>query len=119
MPIDPQLLAVATPAELEQYERELMAEAALASPADYGEALASNGVRLKEYFERPPHVNLISETLVALIEGRLLKPHRDGCHGAISLVAVDGQLGQVRCDTAGCSGGKPYRKLMIAMPPRH
>lgn len=90
MRIDPRLLEVATTAELEAYERELMAEAALASPADYGEALAASGVHLGEPFSRPKHVDLVSDTLVALIEGRLLKPN-----------------------------GKPYRKLMVSMPPRH
>ncbi|MGH7484027.1 MAG: terminase large subunit domain-containing protein, partial [bacterium] len=90
MHIDPDLLAVATDAELAAYETALMSEAALASPADYGEALAKEGVHLGTPFERPAHVDLISETLTALIEGRLLKPN-----------------------------GRPFRKLMVALPPRH
>lgn len=88
--IDPSLLAVATPEELAAYETVLRSEAALASPADYGEALAASGVHLGTPFERPPHVDVVSEKLVELIEGRLLKPN-----------------------------GKPYRKMMVAMPPRH
>jgi predicted phage terminase large subunit-like protein len=90
MHIDPELLAVATEAELEAYELALESESALASPADYGEALARAGVHLGAPFERPPHVDLISDALVKLIEGRLLKPD-----------------------------GRPYRKMMVAMPPRH
>ena len=90
MPIDPALLAVATPAELEAYELELLAETALSSPADYGEALAAHNIHLGETFKRPPHIDLISETLVKLVEGRLIAP-----------------------------SGKVCRKLMVAMPPRH
>lgn len=90
MRIDPQLLAVATPEELAAYEQALRSEAALASPADYGLALAAEGVHLGTPFEAPKHVEFLSQKLVELVEGRLLKPN-----------------------------GKPYRKMMIAEPPRH
>jgi predicted phage terminase large subunit-like protein len=88
--IDPQLLAVATAEELAAYELALQSESALASPADFGLALAAENIHLGTPFQAPPHVRLISDTVVALIEGRLLKPN-----------------------------GRPYRKLMVALPPRH
>lgn len=90
MRINPDLLAVATEQELAAYELALQAESALASPADYAEALSGVGVHLGTPFQRPKHVDMISDTLVKLIEGRLLKPN-----------------------------GRPYRKMMVAMPPRH
>jgi len=81
--IDPALLAHATPQELQLIERALIAEVALSSPAEYAAYCDST-------FLRPPHVELISDTVVRLVEGRLLKPD-----------------------------GTPYRKLAVAMPPRH
>jgi predicted phage terminase large subunit-like protein len=78
------LLAVATPAEQAAYERALVAEVALSSPADYA-AHVSGG-----RFQRPPHVELLSRTLTALVERRLLKPD-----------------------------GTPYLRLAVSMPPRH
>jgi hypothetical protein len=82
--IDPSLLALATPKELAAYEKALAAEVALSSPADYA-ATVSNG-----RFQRPPHVELLSRTLTALVERRLLKPD-----------------------------GTPYLRLAVSMPPRH
>ncbi len=83
MQIDPSLLAHATPAELAAYEAALVAEVALASPAEYA-------AYCDPTFLRPPHVEVISDTVVRLVEGRLLK-----------------------------ADGTPYRKLAVAMPPRH
>jgi predicted phage terminase large subunit-like protein len=82
--IDPSLLALATPKELAAYEKALAAEVALSSPADYA-ATVSNG-----RYQRPPHVELLSRTLTALVERRLLKPD-----------------------------GTPYLRLAVSMPPRH
>ena len=81
--IDPALLAHATPAELKLYEAALQREVALASPAEYASYCDPD-------FLRPEHVELISDTVVRLVEGRLMRPD-----------------------------GTPYRKLMVAMPPRH
>lgn len=83
MHLDPALLAHATPAELAAYERALTAEVALSSPAEYASYCDPT-------FLRPAHVEVISDTVVRLVEGRLLK--RDGT---------------------------PYTKLAVAMPPRH
>jgi predicted phage terminase large subunit-like protein len=81
--IDADLLAHATPAELAAYERALQAEVALSSPAEYA-------AYCDPAFMRPDHVELISDTVVRLVEGRLTK-----------------------------ADGTPYRKLAVAMPPRH
>jgi hypothetical protein len=81
--IDPSLLAHATPAELAAYEAALVAEVALASPAEYA-------AYCDPTFLRPAHVEVISDTVVRLVEGRLTK-----------------------------ADGTPYRKLAVAMPPRH
>jgi predicted phage terminase large subunit-like protein len=81
--IDPALLAHATPAELAAYEAALTAEVALASPAEYA-------AYCDPTFLRPAHVEVISDTVVRLVEGRLTK-----------------------------ADGTPYRKLAVAMPPRH
>lgn len=82
IPVD--LLAVATPAELAAYEQALQTEVAMSSPADYAEAVSEGR------FQRPPHVELLSRTLTALVERRLLKPD-----------------------------GTPYLRLAVSMPPRH
>lgn len=79
---NPDLLAHATPEELSYIEKQLRAEVALRSPIDY------------EEYDDPTYVRgavheLISEKIVALVEGRLLKPN-----------------------------GKPYKKLMIKTPPQ-
>jgi predicted phage terminase large subunit-like protein len=79
---DPELLARATKEEIDYIERTLTAELALRSPADY------------ETFDDPEYVTspihqLISDTIVKLIEGTLLKPD-----------------------------GTPYKKLMIRTPPQ-
>ncbi|HYF46424.1 MAG TPA: phage terminase large subunit [Acidimicrobiales bacterium] len=83
MNIDPKLLAHATPTELRLIEQALQAEVALSSPAEYASYCDPT-------FLRPEHVELISDTVVRLVEGRLMK-----------------------------QDGTPYRKLMVAMPPRH
>ena len=90
MRLDPELLAVATPEELAAYETALRSEAALSSPADYAEALTAAGVHLGTPFQRPRHIDVVSDALTKLVEGRLIK-----------------------------ANGKPYRKMMVAMPPRH
>jgi predicted phage terminase large subunit-like protein len=82
-PIDPALLALATPQELAAYESALTAQVALSSPAEYA-------AYCDPTFLRPAHVEVISDTVVRLVEGRLKKPD-----------------------------GTPYRKLAVAMPPRH
>jgi predicted phage terminase large subunit-like protein len=81
--IDPKLLALATPKELAALERALQVEAALSSPAEYA-------AYCDPLFLRPAHVEVISDTVVRLVEGKLKKPD-----------------------------GTPYRKLAVAMPPRH
>lgn len=81
--IDVSALQKATPEELAAIETALLSELALASPADFSEFVDPK-------FERAPHIDLISNTMVDLIEDRLLKPN-----------------------------GKPYKKLKILMPPRH
>lgn len=81
--IDPTLLKHASAEELKQYELALRVQLALSSPADYAETVDSD-------FLRPKHVELMSDTMVRLTEGSLLK--RDGT---------------------------PYRKLAVSMPPRH
>jgi predicted phage terminase large subunit-like protein len=82
-PIDPALLALATPAEVAAYEQALVTEVALSSPAEYAAFCDPD-------FLRPAHVEVISDTVVRLLEGRLLK-----------------------------ADGTPYRQLAVAMPPRH
>lgn len=81
--IDPALLAHATPAELKLVEAALTREVALASPAEYA-------AYCDPQFLRPEHVELISDTVVRLVEGRLMRPD-----------------------------GTPFRKLAVMMPPRH
>ncbi len=82
-PIDPALLALATPQELAAYESALTAQVALSSPAEYA-------AYCDPTFMRPAHVEVISDTVARLVEGRLIK-----------------------------ADGTPYRKLAVAMPPRH
>lgn len=102
--IDPSLLSLATASELESLERALAAELALASPADYAQ-------HCDPEFLRPPHVELISDAVTALVEGRLLKPHNSDCSNFGTTAS---------CSTSDtCAGGTPYRKLFVAMPPRH
>lgn len=81
--IDPALLVHATPAELAAYESALKAQLALSSPAEYAS-------HCDPQFLRPDHIELISDTVVRLIEGKLRRPD-----------------------------GQPYRKIAVAMPPRH
>lgn len=105
--IDPGLLAHATPEELLLLEGALVAEVALASPAEYAAYCDPTG------FLRPPHVELISDTVVRLVEGRLRKGHTSGCNGR--LIPSEGDT-PARCT---CGAGTVIRKLAIAMPPRH
>lgn len=82
--IDRELLAAATPKEIARYKEALRIRLALSSPADYAAAVSGGK------FQIPPHVRLLSDTLVALVDGTLLKPD-----------------------------GTPYRRLAVSMPPRH
>lgn len=83
MQLDPALLDLATPAELAAYERALQAEVALSSPAEYASYCDPT-------FMRPAHVEVISDTVVRLLEGKLRT-----------------------------KSGAVCRKLAVAMPPRH
>jgi phage uncharacterized protein (putative large terminase), C-terminal domain len=78
-----------TPAERRQYHNLLQREVSLYSPADFA-TLMSPTTPKGGGFQRPPHIDLISETLRKLTEGELLKPD-----------------------------GTPYKRLMVTMPPRH
>lgn len=82
--IDPRLLAIATPDELRQLEAALQREVALSTPAEYA-------AYCEPSFLRPPHVELISDTVTALVEDRLQRPDGKGV----------------------------CRKLLVTMPPRH
>jgi predicted phage terminase large subunit-like protein len=81
--IDPALLQHATPAELQLIEQALRTEVALSSPAEYAAYCDPS-------FLRPDHIELISDTVVRLINAELIRPD-----------------------------GQPYRKLAVSMPPRH
>lgn len=78
-----ELLERMTPAEREVYLRALQIQVALSSPADYAETVDPD-------FLRPRHVELMSDVMVKLTSGTLLKPD-----------------------------GTPFRKLAVSMPPRH
>jgi predicted phage terminase large subunit-like protein len=80
----PEVLAQATPAELEALEHALFQEVAALSPADFATVVHP------DYFQCPPHVQLISDKITQLVDGRLLK-----------------------------DDGTPYKRLLITMPPRH
>lgn len=87
--LDPELLKHATPEELAKIETTLRLQLALESPADFADYVTAKLTPNTPYL-RPPHVELLSETITALVEGRLLKPD-----------------------------GTPYKKLLVNMPPRH
>lgn len=70
-------------AELDRLEAEARKTIALASPLNYATYHNTN-------FLSPPHVQLMSDTIVRLTNDKLLKPN-----------------------------GTPYKRLMINMPPRH
>lgn len=83
-PIAPALLQEATPQELAAYEQALERYLALEAPHLWATHIAPT------YFLSPPHIRLLSETIVDLLEDRLLRPD-----------------------------GRPYRFLAVSMPPRH
>lgn len=80
----PEALALATPEELDFIERGLLQEVAVISPADYAQVVNP------DYFQCPPHIQMLSETIAKLCDGELLK-----------------------------EDGTPYKRLLITMPPRH
>lgn len=69
--ISPELLALATPQELDAYALALETELALRSPADYAEIVSPHIPGPDGQFLRPPHIELLNQALVDLIEGRL------------------------------------------------
>lgn len=73
----------ATLEELERLELELRKQLALHSPLEY--ATYHNAE-----FLRPAHVQILSDTITRLVEGKLLRPD-----------------------------GRPFNRLMVNMPPRH
>lgn len=77
-------LAQATPEELAALEQALFQEVALLSPADFATVVNP------DYFQCPPHIQMLSDKIAALCDGKLLK-----------------------------EDGTPYKRLLITMPPRH
>lgn len=84
MRISAEVLKQATPEELEAIEKAVCQEIAQISPADFAEVVNP------DYFQRPPHIDKLSETIRKLVDGELLK-----------------------------EDGTPYKRLLITMPPRH
>ena len=109
-PFDAELLAHATPEELVAYKEALEIELALESPLDY--ACYTSGSA------RPPHIELLNDWIMALIEGRLYfdgpgpapvwsgETYVDGDHVFKVMVHPD-------------RGDRPVYNLAISMPPRH
>lgn len=83
MEFDRSLLAYATPEELELIETQLRLENALLSPADYAEHCWSG-------FVRPAHIELLNQSIVMGVAGRLRR-----------------------------ADGRPMRGMIVTMPPRH
>lgn len=101
--IDPELLALATPAELEALEEALKHELALLSPLDYALYVSpTQAMALR-------HVEMLNQWLLALVEGRL---YLDG-PGPAPVLGPEGRL--VHPET----GDSPVYRLTISMPPRH
>src|ERR1700746_1259602 len=76
-------LRLASPRELAQIEQALLLELALSSPADYAEHCWSGFVRAR-------HIELLNETIVLGVAGKLAR-----------------------------SDGRPMRGMIVTMPPRH
>lgn len=82
--LTPEQLAVATPSELAAYQTALEMEVALSSPLSYAQYVSP-------WVERQPHLDLLDELIVRLVNDRLVHP----------------------------TTGQVVRKLAVSMPPRH
>lgn len=101
--IAPELLALASPAEIASYEEAVKLELATLSPLDYACYISPDSA------QRFQHTELLNTWIVALIQGRLYQ------FGPGPVPALDDH-GVLRHPS---TGAEPVYRLTISMPPRH